>query len=78
MAASLPRSRSVSSPYVGASCEADRSLIHSAMSGAMYMCREVRPELIELFGSLVREQAANRLPTAQALLHSIVAGGSAR
>jgi ornithine carbamoyltransferase len=64
--------------YAGASSHADRSLIGCTLPGAVYMCREAGIEPIELSGSLVAEQPANRLPTAQALLHAIVAGGSGR
>ena len=39
---------------------------------------EAETDVIDGAGSLSREQGANRLPMAQALLHSIVADGSGR
>ena len=68
--------------YAGASPVVDRALMKTASPWAVRMGRipreEAETDVIDGAGSLSREQDANRLPIAQALLHSIVADGSGR
>jgi ornithine carbamoyltransferase len=66
--------------YAGESSEVDHALVKTASPWAVRMRRrpdeETEADVIAGAGSLAREQASNRVPVAQALLHSIVADGS--
>ena len=64
--------------YAGASSAVDRALMTAASPWAVRMCHAPGEEAETGAGSLAGEQDANRVPTAQALLHSIVADASGR